>query len=321
MYRSTLSILLITALSFTSCKKTAALAEESSSTDVSNNIFVFVEREINGLILGQTFKEPTGITIGRDGTVFIVDRGNNRVVRFDSEMNPEKQIGGYGHGTELFNRPSFAAMDNGLNLFVSDEGNRRVARFDARLNFVDEIRFEDEEDPFKFGYPSGIGITSYGEIWIADNEKNRLCVFNNISKFDRFIGDFGSSGGQMLSPEKIVKDDAGNFFVCDAGHSRIVVYDEFGSHLRTYAFNQINYPISIAIADDMLWVLDGGDSKLFSVSKNGKVLSSFGPNLPGTNLSLKQPSDIALLEDDRLVIVDTGNNRLLICRIVKGEAK
>ena len=125
----------------------------------------------------------------------------------------------------------------------------------------------------------------------------------------------------MLSPEKIVKDDAGNFFVCDAGHSRIVVYDEFGSHLRTYAFNQINYPISIVIADDMLWVLDGGDSKLFSVSKSGKVLASFGPNLPGTNLSLKQPSDIALLEDDRLVIVDTGNNRLLICRIVKGEAK
>ena len=137
MYRSTLAILLITVLSITSCKNTPALAEESSSAEVSNNIFLFVEREISGLILGQTFEEPTGITIGRNGTVFVVDRGNNRVIRFDSEMNPEKQIGGYRHGTELFNRPSFAVMDNGLNLFVSDEGNRRVARFDARLNFVD----------------------------------------------------------------------------------------------------------------------------------------------------------------------------------------
>jgi sugar lactone lactonase YvrE len=209
-------------------------------------------------------------------------------------------------------------VDNGLNIYVSDENNRRVARFDARLNYVDDIRFADEEDPFRFGYPSGIGVTSYGEVWIADREKNKLCLFNNVGRFDRFLGDFGSPEGQLANPEKIVTDIDGKFYVCDTGHRRLVIYDEFGNYIRKLVFSDIDYLIAAEIEKNAIWILDGAMSRILFTDKNGKVLQQFGPLLSGDNTELKQPGDLVLLRDGRLLISDGGNRRILVCRIVRG---
>jgi len=302
-----------------SCRKNVKPEEINNQVTVSQPIFILVERVISGPIFNTPLTEPFGLAESRDGSIFVVDRGTNRVIRFSAELEPEKQIGGYGLGTETFNRPTFVSVDNGLNIYVSDENNRRVARFDARLNFVDDIRFADAEDPFKFGYPAGIGVTSYGEVWIADREKNRLCLFNNIGRFDRFLGEFGAPEGQLSRPEKIVSETGGKFYVCDAGHSRIVSYDEFGNYSGKLELKETDYPIAVAVEKEDLWILDGGSSKILYADKSGRIIKQFGPVLPGDQLSLKEPSDIILLRDGRLLIADSGNRRLLICRIERGS--
>lgn len=307
-------------LLFISCKKN--LKSEEVPPDISNQeVFLIVDQIISGQILNAGLSEPYGMAESRDGWIYVVDRSSNRVIRFNSDLKPENQIGGYGLGTESFNRPTFVTVDNGLNIYVSDENNRRAARFDARLNYVDDIKFGDEEDPFKFGYPSGIGVTSYGEVWIADREKNRLCLFNNIGRFDRFLGDFGSPEGQLANPEKIVTDADNKFYVCDAGQRRLVIYDEFGNYIRKLAFKDVDYLIAAAIEKNAIWILDGATSRVLFTDKNGKVLRQFGPILPGDNTDLKEPSDIILLRDGRLMISDSGNRRVLVCRIVRGDSE
>jgi len=314
-----LALVILTFL-FTACKKN--VKPEEIGPDISGvQVFLIVDQIISGQILNAGLSEPYGLAESRDGSVFVVDRGANRVIRFNSDLKPENQIGGYGLGTESFNRPTFVAVDNGLNIYVCDENNRRVARFDARLNYVDDIRFADEEDPFKFGYPSGIGVTSYGEVWIADREKNRLCLFNNIGRFDRFLGDFGSPEGQLANPEKIVTDIDGKFYVCDAGQRRLVIYDEFGNYIRKLTFRDVDYLVAAAIEKEAAWILDGAMSRVLFTDKNGKVLQQFGPILPGDNFELKEPSDIILLRDGRLVISDSGNQRILVCRIVRSGSE
>ncbi|MGH8016550.1 MAG: NHL repeat-containing protein, partial [Candidatus Zixiibacteriota bacterium] len=189
-----------------SCKKYNKIEEIPSNQAINEQVFLIVERVVSGQTLNTSLTEPFGLAESRDGYIFVVDRGNNKVIRLSPELVSEKQIGGFGIGAESFNRPTFVTIDNGLNIYISDENNRRVARYDARLNFVDEIAFKDEEDPFKFGYPSGVGVTSYGEVWVADRDKNRICLFNNVGRFNRFIGEFGSTEGQMQNPEKIVAE-------------------------------------------------------------------------------------------------------------------
>jgi DNA-binding beta-propeller fold protein YncE len=300
--------------------KKDTILEEPALSIKAGEYFLIVEKIISGSILETPLAEPYGLAASKDGSIYVVDRGANRVIKFNSELVAEKQIGGFGKSTETFNRPTFVTVDNNLNIFVSDENNRRVSRFDAQLNFVDELRFEDEEDPFKFGYPSGIAVTNYGETWIADRERNRLCLFNNVGNFSRFLGEFGSAEGQLQSPEKIVVSNDAKFYLCDAGRARIVIFDEFGNFVRKIEFDKIEYPISMTLENEVMWVIDGAGSKVFLTGKNGAIIKQFGPMLPGDATALKEPSDLIMLGKDRLLIADSGNRRLVLCRIERGDS-
>jgi DNA-binding beta-propeller fold protein YncE len=304
---------------FFNCKRDSQPEEVRPVQVPSDQIFLIVEKVVSGPALSGSWLEPFGLAESRDGFIFVVDRKANSVLRLTQDLTPDKQIGGYGTGAESFNSPSYVTVDNNLNIYISDENNRRVARFDARLNFVDEIAFRAEEDPFLFGYPSGVCVTSYGEVWIADRDKNRLALFNNVGRFNKFLGDFGSSEGQLQSPEKIVTEPGGKFYVCDAGHGRIVLYDEFGNYMRKIEFMDIDYPISVALEKDAMWVLDGGASKVCFTDRFGKTMKQFGPILVGNQTPLKEPSDIAMLSNGKLLISDSGNRRLLLCRVERGD--
>ncbi|MGH8016639.1 MAG: hypothetical protein ACREBV_10640, partial [Candidatus Zixiibacteriota bacterium] len=113
----------------------------------------------------------------------------------------------------------------------------------------------------------------------------------------------------------------GKFYVCDAGHRRIVIYDEFGNYVRKQTFDDIEYPISVALEKGAMWLLDGAGSRVSYVNKSGATIKQFGPILTGDQIPLKEPSDIIMLRDGRLLIADTGNRRLLLCRVERGDSK
>ncbi|MDH4155911.1 MAG: NHL repeat-containing protein [candidate division Zixibacteria bacterium] len=277
--------------------------------------YLVVKAEISGYVLKNRLKRPVGLAAYRNGRVVVADAGNHRLVRFKADMTADIEKGGFGTQAGLLNNPSFLVLDNELNLFVTDEGNDRVARFNSQLNFVDEIEFYDVDDLALFGTASGVALAGYGECWIADREKNQIAIFDNVGRFDRMIGDFGYSGGQLRSPEKIVTDINGDFLVCDAGNSRLVVYDGYGNFDREIKNDAFEYPISLAIDHDRLWILDAARGVVFLCDRRGRVLFEAGPNLLGSERPLKRPSDLVLLPDKRLLISDSGNDRLVECRI------
>jgi DNA-binding beta-propeller fold protein YncE len=280
-----------------------------------------VETEIKGSVLGTPLRQPRGLAVAFNGVVFLCDAGNSRIVRFDPSLSPSLETGGYGASDGLLDGPTFIAVDNDLNLVVSDPGNRRVCRFDARLNFADEIKLIDDEDPLKFGTPAGLALTEYGELWLADRERERVAIFDNVDRWDRFIGDFGYTGGQLSQPEKIVVDrKRQQFIVCDAGNSRLVVYDSYGNYERKIDGVGFDYPVAVAIdRDHGMWVLDGADGRLHFLSSDGTKLWETGPQLPGGEEALRNPTDIVILPENRLLVSDTGNDRLVVCRVVLQE--
>ena len=278
---------------------------------------VLVEREISGPVLGQPLQAPVGLAVDTRGEVYVCDAGNNRLLRFDENLEPRREYGGYGSLEGLFNRPRYIFIDNDLNLLVADVGNRRVSRHNRDLNFVDEIKLVDYDDPLKYGEPSGIALTGYGEVWMCDREKGRIAIFDNVGQFDRFIGEFGYSGGQLLQPEKIITDNRDNFIVCDAGNRRLVVYDRYGGFSYAVRNEYFDYPTAAALnGDGSLWVADRDAGRIYLVNRKGEILFEAGPTVPGTNHTLKNPSDIIVLSDDRLLIADSGNDRLLLCRVM-----
>ena len=266
---------------------------------------------------GSDLASPRGLAVDRSGNWYLLDAGNSRLVRFATDLAPSKETGGFGSAPGFLDDPDFVTIDNDLNLLVSDVGNRRIARYNTRLEYADALGFYDDDDPLAFGEPTGVGVTGYGEVWVADFTNSRIAVFDNVGRFDRHVGGFGYRGGQLQEPGKIIRMPSERFLVCDAGNSRLVLYDQYGNYEREIKDREFDYPVAAALDHDVIWVLDAGRPAVTAIDRSGHVLFLVGPTVPGAGKAMSDPHDICVLPDNRLVISDTGNNRLLVCRIVR----
>ena len=301
---------------FSACSRPPQLGHQESRSEQGRQPEALIaERELSGVMLSQALRNPFAVAVDMRGSVYVCDAGNNRLIKLDTDLIPIKDHGGFGSAPGLLSSPAYLSVDNGLNLWVSETGNRRLSRFDSELNFVDQLDFADDSDLLKFGTPSGVAATEYGTLWVADRDKNRIAVFNNVGKFEQFVGDFGFSGGQLSQPEKLVLFGQENYAVCDPGNGRVAMYDSYGNFMRQVADFTIKAPVACAFAGPDLWVLDRSGS-LACFSSSGRKLFQTGPLLTGNAVALKGPSDLAVLARDRLLIADSGNDRLLLCQIV-----
>ena len=82
------------------------------------------------------FYQPTDVTWGADGSVFVSDGyGNSRVAKFSKEGNFVKAWGERGTAQGDFNTPHSIVIDKNQTLYVADRGNSRIQVFDTDGNF------------------------------------------------------------------------------------------------------------------------------------------------------------------------------------------
>lgn len=313
MYRHTLTGIVLM-LVLTSCG--GGRQRVMTDTLAPRPTAVLVEHEVSGVVLKQSLLAPIGLDVNRRGDVYVVDAGNNRLVEFDSSLTPIRETGGYGRSEGQLDQPSRVTVDNDLNLWVTDVGNRRLCRFDRGLHFVDAIELEDDEDLLKYGRPGGLAVTTFGEVWLSDMDNDRLSIFDNTGSFSKHVEGFGYGGGQLRSPEEIASFDDRTFFVCDVGNQRVALFDEYGSFLGEIADDRWRQPAAMAFdSSRRLWLLDAETATLYCLSLTGEEQLVVSGRLPGTTVPLRNPSDIVFDRQGRLIISDTGNNRVLVCRV------
>ena len=306
-------LLVILAL-FAGCTKKMSdeLAEESQS---ASSVFIVFESEIQGKVLSNSLHLPFGIAGDIFGNIYLTDAGNDRIIKFSKELKPLKEIGGYGTTEGSMNFPTYITIDNNLNVRYTDEKNRRVVHLNSDLTFVESILFEDEEEPLRFGFPSGIAVSDVGELWIADRDNNQIAVYNNVGNFSHILGDYGYAGGVVKLPEKIYRDPNDRFIVCDAGNKRLVLYDQYGGYQNQIQSKSFSYPVSVVMYHEHYFVLDGVTSEIFVLDIKGKHLTTISSLLPGDDTAMLKPSDIYVTADGKLLIADTGNDRLIVCSV------
>jgi hypothetical protein len=94
------------------------------------------------------FRQPTDVTWGREGNIFISDGYiNSRVAKFDKDGDWVKQWGEPGQGPGEFNTPHSIAADAQDHIYVADRGNRRIQVFDHDGKFLREIKIDVPPPP------------------------------------------------------------------------------------------------------------------------------------------------------------------------------
>lgn len=93
--------------------------------------------EINGIDYEcGPFRDPQDIFVDKQGNLFVVDSGNDRIVKFDKSHS---FVAVLGNEAEL-NEPEGVFVDKEGNIYVADTGNSRILKLDTDGHLLQEYK-------------------------------------------------------------------------------------------------------------------------------------------------------------------------------------
>jgi len=275
-------------------------------------LFAFPETPILGLPLSR----PQAIAIDAEGSVYIVDTGNSRIVKFNKKGDYEFALGGFGWETEQFDRPLDITVKTGLEVFVADFNNERIERYDKNLNYISSFYSEETfSTNLQFGFPSGVDVSAQGELFICDNENNRILKLNTLGEPTLSFGDFNWGDGQLEHPAKVEISPGNLIYVSDQSANQVVVFDYFGNYVSRFGKKLLNKPKGMTWSQNKLFVADSGNDRMVVFDKNLQLIYSWGNE--GSRIgAFKNPVDVAGF-DERIYVLDSDNNRIQVFELIE----
>lgn len=302
----------------------------SCAINSTNNTdtFQFV-KEIgnNGSNDGQ-FYSPTDIALGSDENIYVIDTGNFRVQKFDSNGKFILMWGSNGTEDGQFRHPTSIAVDSKDFVYVGDSvGN--IQKFDSNGTFIHKWNSytipqglytgpESLKDTGKRTFiPVDIVIDKNGYMYIADYQ-GKIIVLDH-SGYYITVGSYGITNGQFQIPEGIAIDSDNNVYVASFNNysSKVQKFDSNGYFISNIGSNGIGHgqflsPTGIATdSDNNVYVIDSTTNKITKFDSNGHYIAEI--ESAGTKQGqFQRPHGIAVDLNGKVYVVDSGNNRIEI---------
>ena len=260
------------------------------------------------------FDIPYGIAVDATGNVFVTDKANDRVQKFDANGNFLIQWGGNGSGDGQFDSPDSVAVDSSGNVYVTDYGQHRVQKFDNNGTYVMQWGSSGSGDG-QFSSPSGIDVDVMGNVYVVDEGNNRVQKFDSGGTYLTQWGSTGSGDGQFDVPAGVTVDGAGNVYVTDIFNNRVQKFDSSGTYLTQWGSmgsgdGQLAQPADVFV-DPVgdVYVSDTGNNRLQKFDGDGTYLRQWGSSGSGDG-QFANPTGIAMDATGNVYVVDTINNRV-----------
>jgi sugar lactone lactonase YvrE len=265
------------------------------------------------------FSEPSGIAIDSSGNIYIADRLNNRIQKFDNQGAFILKWGSAGGGGGQFDSPQGIAVDASDCIYVVDQANNRVQKFDHNGNFITAWGSPGSAGG-SFITPFGIAVDTSGHIYVTDSGNDRVQKFDSNGRFISSWGATGSGTGQFISPQAVAIALAGDYpdtvYVGDA-NNRIQRFDTDGLSAAAMFSDgrddgQLKNPMGIAVdSSSRLMVSDSGNLRIQKLSPlgNGGFETKWGIFGRGEG-QFDRPSGVAAATSGLVYVVDSGNNRI-----------
>ena len=167
------------------------------------------------------FDTPRDVAFLEDGSMFVGDSGNSRVVKLDAEGNFVTSWGVQGNERGQFNGIHGVATDSIGRIYVADRDNDRVQVFNETTR---SVWYHPNISPVAtwpgFESASDIYATGY-EVWIADNGPTRMVKLDwNGNPLYEFGAD-SDGAGQFGELHQFSVDAERNFYGADSVHGRV----------------------------------------------------------------------------------------------------
>ncbi|MBI4718292.1 MAG: hypothetical protein HY763_10840 [Planctomycetes bacterium] len=249
---------------------------------------------------------PTDVAVAQDGTVFMADGVNDRVVAFapDGTWRGDIRL----VGTTPLARPMGLAADRERNLWIADTGNHRVVVRAPDGALVRQIPVTVEgPQPAELTdvAPSPAGAA----FWLADNRNHRLLRYEPRNETFVSVGEPGDALGQFQHPFLIAAAADGAVAVADVINARVQVVDAEGkanAQAGRYGvgMGELYRPKGVAFdAAGRIWVSDGTLGVLQVFAVDGRFLDVLR-DADGVPLRLRSPMGMVFDRDGFLYVVE-----------------
>ncbi len=274
-----------------------------------------------GTALGQ-LQFPRNVAVAPDGSIYVADSGNHRIVKFAPDGQPLLAWGEKGDGPGQFNEPWGIAVDREGFVYVADTWNHRIQKFDADGKFVTQwghavMTGGQLTEPGGFFGPRAIAIDKEGFVYVTDTGNKRVQKFTPDGQFVAQYGGAGVNPGQFDEPVGIAIGPDGSIYVADTWNQRVQVFDAQFTYLREwpiegwYSESVVNKPYIAVDGRNRVYVTDPENYRVIVFNAEGNVLVVFGQY--GMDMtSFAMPNGIALDNKGNIYVADADNHRILV---------
>jgi hypothetical protein len=164
---------------------TDANTDEVCAMDTSGNIL----RKIGGYGWKESSFDSPADVFADALKVYVADKNNNRIQRFDKNLNYNFQI--YTRDSDVeaerFGYPLSAVMSNQGDVFILDSENSRIVKFDIFGNFIQNFGGYDYGN-YALEKPKQLAVSMQNNIFVIDGDQ--------IIIFDQYGNGVGKASGK-----------------------------------------------------------------------------------------------------------------------------
>ena len=284
---------------------------------------------VNGSSSTARFDTPKGLALRADGSLLIVDSGNN-VIRLISADGATVSTYPDSSATSTFTQLADIAATVDGRVFVADSGERQILVISADGSTVSVyagsgIAGSENGNSLataQFNEPVSLAVAEDGRLFIGDVGNNQIRVINADGSA---VSTYFDGDGQFVPNDISIAAD-GRVFVADTDNNRIAVINVARAAARTVtnyaganagyvdgaiASAQFNQPQAAFIAGRTVFVADSNNDVVRLIGARASTVSTLIADTG--DLVLDAPAGIVVSTDGRSVfIADQNNHRIVL---------
>jgi len=194
-----------------------------------------------------TVDSPRGVAVLSSGNIVVIDAWDQEEIDvYNAAGILQFSFDGTTGGGDLFDKPKGVAVDGSDKIYVADSDNDQIQIFNSAGSFLSKFGSfcklfgfgsptagcvdPDGGGPLELGdgqfnRPNGIAVGSTGIIYVADDNNDRIQLFDSSGSFLAKIGSSGSGDAEFDDLRDVAVDSSGKFYVADEDNNRIQVFD------------------------------------------------------------------------------------------------